>query len=227
MAIRFKVTDIIDANAISQENTWRDLKNAILNIRNSNEGKIVIDFSSVRVRVITSSDSIIDILRIKNIVLLFTNDADSVDTLRVMCLGEMINYNNIINIQYKIDRELTKEEVRARRNINELEKYFVLKNNEYYFKLADVYKQIQNYDTANQIGAVIEHIYKETKDGATEIKKSSFGNDVQFQILGHQNDCKVDFDSEGNIVGSPMYGAPEHVDDQYTKELKDRLALLK
>ena len=34
-------------------------------------------------------------------------------------------------------------------------------------------------------------------------------------------------DNEGNIVGSPMYGAPEHVEDQYTKELKDRLALLK
>lgn len=36
-------------------------------------------------------------------------------------------------------------------------------------------------------------------EGNKEIKKSSFGNNVQFQILGHQNDCKVDFDSEGNI----------------------------
>lgn len=47
--------------------------------------------------------------------------------------------------------------------------------------------------------SVGQDIYKETKDGPTEIKKSSFGNNVQFQILGHQNDCKVDFDSEGNI----------------------------
>lgn len=36
-------------------------------------------------------------------------------------------------------------------------------------------------------------------EGTKEIKKSSFGNNVQFQILGYQNDCKVDFDSEGNI----------------------------
>ena len=36
-------------------------------------------------------------------------------------------------------------------------------------------------------------------EGTKEIKKSSFGNNVQFQVLGHQNNCKVDFDSEGNI----------------------------
>ena len=36
-------------------------------------------------------------------------------------------------------------------------------------------------------------------EGTREIKQSSFGNNVQFQVLGHQNDCKVDFDSEGNI----------------------------
>lgn len=36
-------------------------------------------------------------------------------------------------------------------------------------------------------------------EGTKEIKKSSFGNNVQFQVLGHQNGCKVDFDSEGNI----------------------------
>ena len=36
-------------------------------------------------------------------------------------------------------------------------------------------------------------------EGKKEIKQSSFGNNVQFQVLGHQNNCKVDFDSEGNI----------------------------
>lgn len=36
-------------------------------------------------------------------------------------------------------------------------------------------------------------------EGTKEVKKSCFGNNIQFQILGHQNDCKVDFDSEGNI----------------------------
>lgn len=36
-------------------------------------------------------------------------------------------------------------------------------------------------------------------EGTKEIKQSSFGNNIQFQILGHQNDCKVDFDSAGNI----------------------------
>lgn len=36
-------------------------------------------------------------------------------------------------------------------------------------------------------------------EGSKEIKQSSFSNNVQFQILGHQNDCKVDFDSAGNI----------------------------
>ena len=36
-------------------------------------------------------------------------------------------------------------------------------------------------------------------EGSNEIKKSSFSNNVQYQILGHQNNCKVDFDSEGNI----------------------------
>ena len=36
-------------------------------------------------------------------------------------------------------------------------------------------------------------------EGTNELKQSSFGNNVQFQVLGHQNNCKVDFDSEGNI----------------------------
>lgn len=44
-----------------------------------------------------------------------------------------------------------------------------------------------------------QDIYKETDKGPSEIKKSSFGNNIQFQILGHKNDCKVDFDSEGNV----------------------------
>lgn len=36
-------------------------------------------------------------------------------------------------------------------------------------------------------------------EGTKEIKQSSFGNNIQFQVLGHQNGCKVDFDGEGNI----------------------------
>lgn len=44
-----------------------------------------------------------------------------------------------------------------------------------------------------------QDIYKETEKGATELKKSSFGNNIQFQVLGHQNNCKVDFDEKGNI----------------------------
>lgn len=37
-------------------------------------------------------------------------------------------------------------------------------------------------------------------DESTKLtKQSSLGNNVQFQVLGHQNGCKVDFDSEGNI----------------------------
>jgi len=36
-------------------------------------------------------------------------------------------------------------------------------------------------------------------EGTNLTKQSSFGNNIQFQILGHQNGCKVDFDSEGNI----------------------------
>ena len=44
--------------------------------------------------------------------------------------------------------------------------------------------------------SVGQDIYDE---GSKELKQSSFGNNIQFQVLGHQNDCKVDFDSEGNI----------------------------
>ena len=46
--------------------------------------------------------------------------------------------------------------------------------------------------------SVGQDIFDENLD-KREIKKSSFGNNIQFQILGHQNNCKVDFDSEGNI----------------------------
>lgn len=43
-------------------------------------------------------------------------------------------------------------------------------------------------------------IGKDVKDeGNNTIKKSSFGNNIQFQILGHQNGCQTNFDSEGNI----------------------------
>lgn len=44
--------------------------------------------------------------------------------------------------------------------------------------------------------SVGQDIYDE---GSKGLKQSSFGNNIQFQVLGHQNDCKVDFDSEGNI----------------------------
>lgn len=33
-----------------------------------------------------------------------------------------------------------------------------------------------------------------------EVRKNDYGNNVQFQILGHQNGCKVDFDDKGNII---------------------------
>lgn len=36
-------------------------------------------------------------------------------------------------------------------------------------------------------------------EGTKEVKQSSFNNNIQFQVLGHKNNCKVDFDSEGNI----------------------------
>ena len=44
-----------------------------------------------------------------------------------------------------------------------------------------------------------QDIIDESPTASKEPKKSYFGNNIQFQILGHQNDCKVDFDSEGNI----------------------------
>ena len=47
--------------------------------------------------------------------------------------------------------------------------------------------------------SVGQDIYKETENGPAEIKKSSFGNNIQFQVLGHQNNCKIDFDSKGNM----------------------------
>ena len=47
--------------------------------------------------------------------------------------------------------------------------------------------------------SVGQDIIDESPTASKEPKKSSFGNNVQFQVLGHQNDCKVDFDSEGNI----------------------------
>lgn len=36
-------------------------------------------------------------------------------------------------------------------------------------------------------------------EGTNEVKKNSYGNNVQFQVLGHKNGCKVDFDDKGNI----------------------------
>lgn len=36
-------------------------------------------------------------------------------------------------------------------------------------------------------------------EGNSELKKNSLGNNIQFQILGHQNGCKVNFDNKGNI----------------------------
>lgn len=47
--------------------------------------------------------------------------------------------------------------------------------------------------------SVGQDIIDESLTDSKESKKSSFGNNIQFQVLGHQNDCKVDFDSAGNI----------------------------
>lgn len=80
-------------------------------------------------------------------------------------------------------------------------------NNELYFDkygTAKLISRIPNLSKENgqKIGdrlweiSLGQDVYNE---GTKELKKSSFGNNIQFQILGHQNDCKVDFDSEGNI----------------------------
>lgn len=44
-----------------------------------------------------------------------------------------------------------------------------------------------------------QDIIDESPTASKQPKKSSFGNNIQFQVLGHKNECKVDFDSEGNI----------------------------
>ena len=44
-----------------------------------------------------------------------------------------------------------------------------------------------------------QDVIDESPTSSKEPKKSSFGNNIQFQVLGHQNDCKIDFDSAGNI----------------------------
>ena len=85
-------------------------------------------------------------------------------------------------------------------------------NNELYFdehgtaklisRIPVLVKEGDEYKNGLQCGdrlweiSVGQDIYDE---GKKELKQSSFGNNVQFQVLGHQNNCKVDFDSEGNI----------------------------
>lgn len=80
-------------------------------------------------------------------------------------------------------------------------------NSELYFDKYGTAKLISripnlNKENGQKIGdrlweiSIGQDVYNE---GTKELKKSSFGNNVQFQVLGHQNDCKVDFDSEGNI----------------------------
>lgn len=85
-------------------------------------------------------------------------------------------------------------------------------NNELYFdehgtakiisRIPVLTKEGDEYKNGLQCGSrlweisVGQDIYDE---GKKEIKQSSFGNNVQFQVLGHQNNCKVDFDSQGNI----------------------------
>ena len=80
-------------------------------------------------------------------------------------------------------------------------------NSELYFDRYGTAKLISripnlNQDCGQKLGkrlweiSVGQDIYDE---GNKKIKQSSFGNNVQFQVLGHQNNCKVDFDSEGNI----------------------------
>lgn len=80
-------------------------------------------------------------------------------------------------------------------------------NNELYFDKYGTAKLISripnlNKETGEQCGdrlweiSVGKDVYDE---GTNVLKQSSFGNNVQFQVLGHQNNCKVDFDSEGNI----------------------------
>ena len=83
-------------------------------------------------------------------------------------------------------------------------------NSELYFDKYGTAKLISripnlNKENGQKIGdrlweiSVGQDIIDESPTASKEPKKSSFGNNVQFQVLGHQNDCKVDFDSEGNI----------------------------
>lgn len=83
-------------------------------------------------------------------------------------------------------------------------------NNELYFDKYGTTKLIARVpNLINEIGeqcgdrlweiSLGQDIVNESNKETTEIKQSSFGNNVQFQVLGHKNNCKVDFDSEGNI----------------------------
>ena len=83
-------------------------------------------------------------------------------------------------------------------------------NNELYFDKYGTAKLIARIpNITNEIGeqcgdrlweiSLGQDIINESNKEAQEIKQSSFGNNIQFQILGHKNNCKVDFDSAGNI----------------------------
>lgn len=83
-------------------------------------------------------------------------------------------------------------------------------NNELYFDKNGTAKLIArvpnlNNELGEQCGdrlweiSLGQDIINEGNNETREIKQSSFGNNVQFQILGYKNNCKVDFDSEGNI----------------------------
>ena len=80
-------------------------------------------------------------------------------------------------------------------------------NNELYFDKYGTAKLISripnlNKEMGEQCGDRLweissgQDIYDE---GTNTLKQSSFGKNVQFQVLGHKNNCKVDFDSDGNI----------------------------
>ena len=83
-------------------------------------------------------------------------------------------------------------------------------NNELYFDKYGTAKLIArvpnlNNEIGEQCGdrlweiSLGQDIVNESNKEIKEIKQSSFGNNVQFQVLGHKNNCKVYFDSEGNI----------------------------
>ena len=154
-----KLKELCNVDTLSQDMVW---KMVLDNVRKLNIGeeRLSIDFTGVRVLEPWMCPSFKELLRIDNIQLVFTNSEELVNKLRVLCVVDGINPDNIVNRTIEIKKPLTEKEKSIERLGSQIIPSFKVTDDTATLNVSEAFDQISTGSTISYIGYAIQDLHK-------------------------------------------------------------------